>query len=432
MKKFNYVAMDARGTESKGALEAADAAEALKRLKQTGFFPTKIVPALELAGHSGERRPTQAKPALLRREVPLDRLLPRRGERVKPRNLAVFTRQLGTLLKAGMPLVRGLRLLEEQRQSPAVQRVVRRLIDSIEGGSTFSEGLARSPKVFSPLYLSMARAGEASGALDLVLDRLASFQEKAEKIKGKVVAALFYPAAVLSVAAAIVGLMMVLVVPKFRAVFADLLNGQPLPVFTQIVFGVSQVVRDHFLLALAAGIALVIGFRMLVGTEVGRRVVDRFKLRIPLLGPVFLKAAISRFSRTLGTLAGSGVPILQALTIVKETAGNVIVGEAVAAVHRSVKEGETIAAPLRASGVFPALVVGMVEIGEQTGALPDMLMKIADGYDDEVDNAVSGMTSLLEPLLIVILGVVVGCIVIALFLPILQIYQDMPGGPSAE
>ena len=432
MKKFSYVAMDVRGATAQGTLAAADAAEALKRLKETNLYPTRIDPLPEPGPGSTVALQPKVRPRLLRRDLPLDRVFPWRRERVKARVLTVFTRQLATLLKAGMPLVRGLMLLQEQEPSLALRRVVRRLIDTIEAGGTFSEGLARSPRVFSPLCLSMARAGEASGALDLVLARLASFQEKAQKIQGKVIAALFYPAAVLSVAAVIVGLMMAFVVPKFRATFADLLNGQPLPAFTQLVFGISQAIRDHFLITGAALATLVIGFLLFIGTPVGRRLLDRFKLRMPLFGPVFLKAAISRFSRTLGTLAGSGVPILQALTIVKETAGNVIVGEAVEAVHRSVKEGEAIAAPLRASGVFPSLVVGMVDIGEQTGALPDMLMKIADGYDDEVDNAVSAMTSLLEPLLIVILAGLVGCIVIALFLPILTIIEKGPDGPAAD
>jgi type IV pilus assembly protein PilC len=431
MTKFNYVAMDARGTRTKGTLEAVDASQALTRLKERGYYPTKLTPAPDQPV-GGPPSTVPAKRGLGRQDNSLGRWLFEGRERVKPRILTVFTRQLATLLKAGMPLVRGLRLLEEQETCPPLRRVVRRLIDSVEGGGTFSEALALSPKVFNPLYLSMARAGEASGALDLVLERLAGFQEKAQKIKGKVYAALYYPIAVLSVAAGIVGLMMAYVVPKFREVFADLLNGKPLPVFTKVVFGISQAIRDHLLVTLTLLSLAGLGLTLFAGTQHGRRILDRIKLRMPLLGPVFVKAAISRFSRTLGTLAGSGVPILQALTIVKDTAGNVIVGEAVAAVHRSVKEGETIAAPLRASGVFPSLVVGMVDIGEQTGALPDMLMKIADNYDDEVDNAVSAMTSLLEPLLIVILGVLVGSIVIALFLPIVTIPDLGSGGSPGE
>lgn len=425
MKKFNYIALDVRGQESKGGLDATDSVEALQRLKEMGLFPTKITqndpPSRPSAGRESTLSPDSA---WLRVNVRLSLRLPGTRERVKPKLLAVFTRQLSTLLEAGMPLLRGLRILEEQERNQALRKVIRRLTEAVENGGAFSEGLACSPQVFNPLYISMTKAGEASGALDVVLDRLAGFMEKAGRIKGKVKAAMFYSAAVLTVAVVIVSALMVFVIPKFSAVFTDLMSGQPLPVFTQAVLGVSQFVKDHVFFALGTTAGVLVALRLFVRTSAGRRSLDRFKLFMPVFGPVFSKAAISRFSRTLGTLMSSGVPILQALSIVKETAGNVIVGEAVDAVHRSVKEGETIALPLRASGVFPALVVGMVDIGEQTGALPDMLMRIADNYDDEVDNAVSAMTSLLEPIMIVILAVLVGSIVIALFLPMIAIIND--------
>jgi type IV pilus assembly protein PilC len=263
--------------------------------------------------------------------------------------------------------------------------------------------------------------------LEVVLNRLSEFMEKAEKIKGKVIAAMFYPTAVLTVAIVILGVLMVVVVPKFQEIFKDMMEGQGLPPFTQLVMGISNMIKDHFFVSAGIIVALFIIFKIFVRTKFGRRTWDRVKLMMPGVGPVINKVAISRFTRTLGTLISSGVPILQALTIVKETSGNVIISEAVGAVHESVKEGETITAPLEAAAVFPPMVISMVDVGEQTGALPEMLMKIADNYDDEVDNAVAAMTSLLEPIMIVGLAVVVGSIVIALFLPLITLMNSLGG-----
>src|SRR5580765_5092533 len=240
---------------------------------------------------------------------------------------------------------------------------------------------------------------------------------------------MFYPAAVMFVAVAILTILMVFVVPKFKLIFQDMLEGKPLPGFTQLILGISDVIANNALATLGVVILLVIAFKLFLRTKFGRKLFDRVKLHFPVLGPVISKVAIARFTRTLGTLISSGVPILQALNIVRETSGNVIVAAAVAAVHDSVKEGETITAPLEASNVFPPMVISMVDVGEQTGALPEMLMKIADNYDDEVDNAVSAMTSLLEPLMIVFLAVVVGSIVIALFLPLITLIENV-GDPN--
>jgi type IV pilus assembly protein PilC len=278
----------------------------------------------------------------------------------------------------------------------------------------------------------MVKAGELGGVLEVVLARLSEFMEKAQKIKGKVIAAMFYPVAVMVVAVVILGVLMVFVVPKFEQIFVDMLGpGKTLPGFTLFVLGISRTIKDHTILTICLLIVLGIAFAIWKRTKSGRFLVDKFKLKMPVLGPVFSKVAISRFARTLGTLVSSGVPILQALTIVKETSGNVVVGEAVTAVHESVKEGETITAPLEASNVFPPMVISMVDVGEQTGALPEMLMKIADNYDDEVDNAVAAMTSLLEPIMIVFLAVIVGSIVIAMFLPLIQIISEMGEAPDA-
>jgi type IV pilus assembly protein PilC len=291
----------------------------------------------------------------------------------------------------------------------------------VEGGSTFSEALSQHPKIFSRLYVNMVRAGEAGGAMDVTLSRLADFQEKAQKIKNKVLAAMVYPSVVICVAIGILAFLMVFIVPKFQEIFRDLLEGKELPALTQFVLGVSNLVKNNFLIVLAVVAVIVITLKAMAKTQKGKYILDLIKLRSPVFGSLIRKVSIARFTRTLGTLIASGVPILQALNIVRETAGNEVVAKAVGQVHDAVKEGEKIVQPMEASGIFPAMVVSMVDVGEETGALPDMLMKIADVYDDEVDNAVSAMTSLLEPIMIVVLALIVGTIVIALFLPLISI-----------
>jgi type IV pilus assembly protein PilC len=281
----------------------------------------------------------------------------------------------------------------------------------------------------------MVKAGELGGVLEVVLNRLAEFMEKAQKIKGKVIAAMFYPVAVLVVATAILLILMVKVVPKFEEVFQGLAEGAQLPAFTRFVMGISRAVKDNLLVTTICIAVVVVLFILFKKTKFGRHAWDKFTLKMPVVGQVVSKVAISRFTRTLGTLVSSGVPILQALTIVKETAGNVIISNAVASIHESVKEGETITAPLETAGVFPPMVISMVDVGEQTGALPEMLLKIADNFDEEVDNAVAAMTSLLEPIMIVCLAVIVGSIVIAMFMPLIDLMNrvgDTGGGKKDE
>lgn len=428
MPKFSYVAMDSRGKETKGTLEVSNQNEAIGRIKEMGFFPTKVVEADKLK----DKPAKQAKappPGTARRSKAkgLNIVIPFIGGRVKTKVMTTFTRQLATLVDAGLPLLRGMRVLEKQERHPTLKGVIGDLAVSIEGGSTFSEALAQHPKVFNRLYVNMVKAGELGGVLEVVLNRLAEFMEKAQKIKGKVISAMFYPAAVITVATVILGVLMVYVVPRFKQIFQDMLEGRPLPPFTQVVLAISQAIAQHFFVTTGCVIAAFVLIRLFLRTRFGRRLFDKFKLNMPVLGPVISKVAIARFSRTLGTLVSSGVPILQALTIVKETSGNVVIGEAVAEVHESVKEGETITAPLDASNVFPPMVVSMVDVGEQTGALPEMLMKIADTYEDEVDNAVSAMTSLLEPIMIVCLALIVGSIVVALFLPLIDLINTLSG-----
>ncbi len=434
MPKFSYVAMDQKGKEQKGTLEVGSQNEAINRVKEMGLFPTKIVEVDKAKDKPDKQAKSSAKPSGKKKgkggAININIKIPGLGGKVKSKVLTTFTRQLATLVDAGLPLLRGLRVLEKQERNPTLKSIIAELALGIEGGSTFSEALAQHPKVFNRLFVNMVKAGELGGVLEVVLQRLSEFMEKAQKIKGKVIAAMFYPVAVLVVATAILILLMVKVVPSFRTVFEGMGTGE-LPAFTRLVLGISEAVKDHIFMT-AIGVAIFVVFFMLfVRTKFGRHVFDKFKLKMPVIGPVVSKVAISRFTRTLGTLVSSGVPILQALTIVKETAGNVVIANAVGAVHESVKEGETITAPLEASGVFPPMVISMVDVGEQTGALPEMLLKIADNYDDEVDNAVAAMTSLLEPIMIVFLAVIVGSIVIAMFLPLIDLMTKLGDSPGS-
>ena len=429
MPKFSYVAMDQKGKEQKGTIEVASQNEALGRVKELGLFPTKIVEVDKSKEKGAKKSPTTAPKAAgaKKKGGGINLKIPGLGGKVKGKVLTTFTRQLATLVDAGLPLLRGMRVLEKQERNPTLKSIIGELALSVEGGSTFSEALAQHPKVFNRLYVNMVKAGELGGVLEVVLNRLSEFQEKAQKIKGKVVAAMFYPVAVLIVAVAIMAVLVIIVIPKFKEVFAGLGEGRPLPGFTQFVLNISDTVRNHMVMTVIVIAAVVIAFMMFIKTKFGRHAWDKFLLKMPVLGPVISKVAISRFTRTLGTLVSSGVPILQALMIVRETSGNVIVANAVTAVHESVKEGETITAPLEASGVFPPMVISMVDVGEQTGALPEMMMKIADNFDDEVDNAVAAMTSLLEPIMIIFLAVIVGSIVIAMFLPLIDLMNGLGG-----
>ena len=427
MPKFSYVAMDQKGKESKGTLEVASQNEAINRVKEMGLFPTKIVEVDKVKEQPEKQAKAGAKAAgkkPKRKGKGINLSIPGLGGKVKSKVLTTFTRQLATLVDAGLPLLRGLRVLEKQERNPTLKFIIAELALAIEGGSTFSEALAQHPKVFNRLFVNMVKAGELGGVLEVVLNRLSEFMEKAQKIKGKVIAAMFYPIAVLVVAVAIMMILMIKVIPSFRTVFEGMGTGE-LPAFTRLVLGISEAIKDHIIVTSGVVAVCVVLFMLFIRTKFGRHVFDKFKLKMPVIGPVVSKVAISRFTRTLGTLVSSGVPILQALTVVKETAGNVVISNAVGAVHESVKEGETITAPLEASGVFPPMVVSMVDVGEQTGALPEMLLKIADNYDDEVDNAVAAMTSLLEPIMIVFLAVIVGSIVIAMFLPLIDLMNKM-------
>lgn len=413
MPRFTFTAIDAQGRESAGALDAATAELAASALRAKGLYPTGIDVVGAAAG-TIVALPVTRNDALARITF---------GSGVNDRECAVFTRQMGVLLRAGMPLLRGLEVLGRKERNPALAEVIISLADVVRGGGTFSDALARHPKVFDRLYVNMIRAGEAGGVLATVLERLANFQEKSLQLRGKVRAAMFYPLVVLAVAVGVLAALLVFVVPRFQQLFADLLKGAPLPPLTQFVLGASKAVQSNLPLLAAGAVALWLAFRVFKATPAGRRLVDGLLLRLPLVGDLVTKTVIARFSRTFGTLLASGVPILQALLITRDTCGNARVADAIDTVHDHVKQGAPVARPLEATHVFPPMVTSMIEVGEHTGQLPQMLDQIADIYDAEVDAAVAGLSSLIEPLLIVFLAVVVGLIVVALFLPIVRIVQ---------
>jgi type IV pilus assembly protein PilC len=422
MPRYNYVALDAHGQEASGVIEAPNQNEAVGQLRASGYFPKTI--SEEGKGGRAPKVPKApgAKPASKNVNISIP-FLERKS--IKGKTLMIFTRQLATLIDAGLPLLRGLTVLSKQEPDPVLRKVTIQLAESVQGGGTFSESLAGHPAIFNKLYVNMVKAGELGGVLELVLLRLAEFQEKAQKIKNKVVSAMFYPIIVLVIAIAIMAFLLVFIVPKFEAIFDDMLGGRPLPGLTQFVINTSNFIKDNVLLIVGGIVVLVILYVFASKTPKGAALIDQIKLKAPLFGDLTRKSAISRFTRTLGTLVTSGVPILQALNITRDTAGNAVIAGAINKVHDSVKEGESIVQPLEASGVFPPMVISMIDVGEETGQLPEMLLKIAEVYDDEVDNAVSGLTSLLEPIMIVFLAVVVGTIVIALFLPLISIISGM-------
>jgi type IV pilus assembly protein PilC len=426
MPRFNYVALDSRGQESTGLVEARSTNDAIGQLRQAGYFPTSVYEEGKGGGPDGKasrkspKAPKPARTSLARKEITLFQ-----RKKVKPKTLMIYTRQLATLIDSGLPLLRGLTVLAKQERDSVLKKTIEKLADSVQGGSTFSEALAQHPLIFNDLYVNMVKAGELGGVLELVLGRLAEFQEKAQKIKNRVVAAMVYPMIVMTMAVTIMGFLLVFIVPKFEAIFHDMLGNKPLPTITTFVIDLSKFVQNHWLALIGLIVAVIAGYKFINRTTGGKSAIDRVKLHVPLFGDVIRKTAISRFSRTLGTLVTSGVPILQALNITRQTAGNMVIAQAISQVHESVKEGESIVQPLEASRAFPPMVISMIDVGEETGQLPEMLLKIADVYDDEVDNAVAGMTAALEPIMIVFLAVIVGTIVIALFMPLISIIQGL-------
>ena len=411
MAKFSYTAVDAQGKQANGTVEAADQSAAIAQIRQLGFYPQRL----------DEKRDEAVEAATAKVKAPKVK----RGGKVKIKILTVFTRQLATLIDAGLPLLRSLNTLARQERNVIMRNTMAALATSVESGRTFSEALAQHPAIFNKLYVNMVKAGELGGVLEIVLARLAEFQEKAQKIKGKVKSAMVYPLVVLSIALVILSFLLVFIVPKFEKIFEEALPGTALPGITLFVIGASNIFINQWYLIIGFIAAAVIGYNVFSATTAGAIVIDKLALKLPIFGDLLSKTAISRFARTLGTLISSGVPILQALNITRETAGNHVIAGAIAKIHDSVKEGESVVGPMEASGVFPPMVTSMVQVGEETGQLPDMLVKVADVYEGEVDNVVTGLTSVLEPIMIVMLAVVVGTIVIALFMPMVKLITGM-------
>jgi type IV pilus assembly protein PilC len=353
------------------------------------------------------------------RGKPRDITIPGFGGGVDEKEIVVFTRQFATMIDAGLPLVQCLEILASQQDNKVFKKALTEIRQSVEGGLTFAAALKQHPKIFSSLYANMVEAGEAGGILDTILNRLAQYMEKAMALKKKVKSAMIYPSTIVSVAVVVVIFLLVFVIPTFKAMFEGF--GAALPLPTQIVLELSNIVRAYFLLGLGAIAAMIVGIRMWYKTSSGKLAIDSFLLKTPVFGMLIRKVAVAKFTRTLGTLISSGVAILDGLDITARTAGNKVVEGAVLRTRSSIAEGKTIADPLKASGVFPPMVVQMIAVGEQTGALDAMLGKIADFYDEEVDTAVANLTALLEPMLMVFLGIVIGGVVIAMYMPIFKL-----------
>ena len=441
MATFQYIAKDSAGNEVRGQIDAADRNSAIMSVRAQGLLPTALG---EVKSAAPAPQP-EAKPARARRggpapapakkktglnmDIKINLKMPSflRGK-IKTKVLTQFTRQLATLVNAGLPLMRGIEVLKRQMKDPQMSEALTGISENIAAGGTFSEALTAYPKIFDNLYVNMVKAGEAGGVLEVVLARLAEFAEKSEKIKNKVKGAMIYPVVVLLAAVGITGFLMVKVVPQFKQVFEDMLGGAALPAITQFVMDISDWVQANWMVLLIIGFALTVIKKVVAKTEKGAYFFDVLSLKTPVTGTLVQRTAVSRVTRTLGTLLSSGVPILQSLTIVRDTTGNRVVSKALQNVHDAVKDGEGMTEPLSQCKVFPPMVTSMVEVGEETGALADMLTRIANTYDDEVDNAVAGMTAAIEPALIIFLAVVVGTIVVAMFLPMIKIISSVSGG----
>jgi len=412
MPVFQYQALNSTGQEVQGEVEAATSADAINKIRELQYYPTSVK---EKGG--GARR--AAAPGV--GVQPRKKSLAIGG--VKTKALTQFTRQLSTLVDAGLPIVRSVRILEGQLRPGVLKNALMDVSDDIEGGSTFSEALAKHPKVFDRLYTNMVRAGEAGGVLDVILQRLADFKEKSHRLRKRIIGAMVYPVVVITIAMSILAGMMIWIIPSFEEMFKDF--NVPLPLMTLKLIAFSNWMQHNYLFLFLSPILFIVAVKLISKNRSGRYVVDLVKMKLPILGQIVNKSSVSRFARTLGTLIASGVPILEALNIVRDTTGNEVLARAISRVHESIREGETVAEPLRQSRVCDDMVTNMIDVGEETGDLDKMLIKVADAYDEDVDTLVSSMMSLLEPLLIVSLGGVVGFIVISLFLPLVSLIQNL-------
>lgn len=416
MGTFAYEAMNQAGTEVKDEIEALSSEDALSKIRNLGYFPTRI-------REKGGKKAGAAAGGKKKKGG-------RTFGRVKVKQITQMTRQLSTLQDAGLPILRSLNILADQQKPGALKNTLKAISEDIEGGATLSEACGRHPKAFNRLYVNMVAAGETGGVLDVILQRLAEFMEKAEKLKKKIIGAMIYPAVVIMFAGGIVVGIMIFVIPKFTDIFRDF--DVTLPNVTLILLGTSDwVVKGRplpgWMVIILGPFAAMALFKMIRSSQGGKYVVDYVSLKIPILGTLIEKQSVARMGRTLGTLIAAGVPILEALKITKETSGNEIYARAMEKVHDSIREGESFAAPLRAAKVVDGLVTNMIDVGEETGELDKMLLKVADTYEEEVDVAVASLVSLLEPIMVVVLGGIVGFIVIALFMPLVQLIQSVSG-----
>ncbi len=415
MGLYTYEALDSQGVVIKNEVEAGNEKDAINKIRNMGYFPTKV------RERGAVKKPSAkaGKPAVKKRRGA--------GGRVKVRFVTQFARQLSTLQDAGLPILRSLRILEEQQKSGTFRRVIGYVADDIEGGATLSEAMGKFPKCFDRLLVSMVAAGETGGVLDLILARVAMFMEKSEKLKARVKSAMIYPMVVLSAAFAIVLGLMKFVIPKFISVLTDMLEGGKMHPITKAVLGTSEWIAFRYGWAVVLGVPFGIWFsiKLLRQFKPCRFVLDAVTLKLPIVGNLVNRVSITRWTRTLGTLIGAGVPILDALNVTRETAGNEVFSNLLTKVHNSIRQGDTFAGPLRQSRTVDGIVTNMIAVGEETGDLDKMLIKIADNFDEQVDVLVAGLMSMLEPVMILVLGSIVMTIVLAIFLPMIQIISGL-------
>jgi type IV pilus assembly protein PilC len=413
MPVFQYVALDSQGVEIKDEVEALSEKEAISKIRNMGYFPTKVrsKAATRAGGAKAGARPKRRRGA---------------GAKVKVKYITQFARQLSTLQDAGLPILRSLRILEEQQKSGNFKRIIGYVADDIEGGSTLSEAMGKYSRAFDRLFVNMVAAGETGGVLDLILSRVADFKEKAVRLKARVKGAMIYPCVVLTAAFLILLGLMTFVIPQFKAVLEEMVQGKLNPV-TTTVLGISAWIAFQYGWAVLAGVpfAIILLLRLVRKVRVGRVVLDTIQLRLPVVGQLTSKVSITRWTRTLGTLISAGVPILDAINVTRETAGNEVYANMLTNVHNSIRQGDTFAGPLRQSKTVDLLVSNMVAVGEETGDLDKMLLKVADQYDEQVDVLVGGLMSMLEPIMIITLGSIVMTIVLAVFLPMIQVITSL-------
>jgi type IV pilus assembly protein PilC len=413
MPLFQYSALDTQGVEIKDEVEALSQKEAISKIRNMGYFPTKVRErgAVKKGGRRAAAKTTRKRGS---------------GGKVKVKYITQFARQLSTLQDAGLPILRSLRILEEQQKSGTFKRVIGYVADDIEGGSTLSEAMARYPKTFDRLFTGMVAAGETGGVLDLILSRVADFMEKAQKLKSRVKSAMVYPLVVLCAAFGILLALMKYVIPSFKQVLEEMVSGE-LNRVTTTVLGVSNWIATQYgwLIILACPVAFIFLLKIVRKFRMGRYILDSIKLKLPVMGQLTNRVSVTRWTRTLGTLIGAGVPILDAINVTRETAGNEVFANMLNNVHNSIRQGDTFAGPLRQSKTVDLIVSNMVAVGEETGDLDKMLLKVADNFDEQVDVLVASLMSMLEPIMIIVLGGIVMLIVLAVFLPMIQVITSL-------